>query len=917
MGTLLGLLLLLPPRTDLAVLVTLLLACALGLHMLLRAAHPRWRVVVFRAVVCSVAALLLGRALPRLELALGTAPSTESRGTRMDLPARTTSVAPRPVAPAISTAPAESPGAVEATAATAATAAAAPDPPARQSSATAGQAMRSSLLPREVRGFISAIAMLLFLYAILLMLLGDIRVLRLRAAPAELLGEFADLRRQLGLTRRSIRLGIDPDIGTPYVCGGLRTAIALPASARTWSPAERRVALTHELMHIQHRDLGWIFFFSLVRAIFWWNPLAWWAAAAHRRACEEAADLEAARALGDIEDYRTLLARLAMELFQGRESRPGALALGMVRRSEVRARLDRLAEVRGARRTPTFAIVIAFLVFAGFDVLANVAQLKPAPAHVPDAFSDAVTSGTRTLPVFWRTPAARLTPEEVSSLETEALAERLGSIEGDLELAAMFALMERAAAHTEAAREILLLLDRVAQDPKEPLARRLQAVYVVAACGAHFPTPSVSWLAGADPEPAMRAAAVCALGMRDRLANRKRLDQLAKSEKNAAVRGWIRRAMANDFLPPGTRFRDLDPAQMTGEQLGERNERALHEGDLTLAFDSTMRRVLARKQSGHRYRDKIDLASDWESYFRLNPQKATEKRAVLASILPYCETHKAEPEYDWRVAHLLATAHADLGDHKEARAFLEAALTRYPPPAYSDPARHSKYQHLINQLAFVVWEHEGIDAAETLALERAKSDPKLQYFFLLPWEQRYEQLGQKARYERFRNGLAEVCTARLTHQASRGFERGNEIQLLGATATTIDKASKSMPMLPIVPDPADFPRDTGAGLVTALTDADIARMKFRLVAKQLVVRAGRLETAQGQGTLATDGLVFAKSIQPPDGDSGPPAILERMELPEGFIGWLCSDGSFGFARREYFDREVGARLAAPPRAVAR
>ncbi|MBM3768223.1 MAG: M56 family metallopeptidase [Acidobacteria bacterium] len=70
----------------------------------------------------------------------------------------------------------------------------------------------------------------------------------------------------------------------------LGPAILLPESAAEW-PAERLdVVLTHELAHVRRWDLLWRLAGSAVCCVYWFHPLAWWAAAQQRRESEMSCD---------------------------------------------------------------------------------------------------------------------------------------------------------------------------------------------------------------------------------------------------------------------------------------------------------------------------------------------------------------------------------------------------------------------------------------------------------------------------------------------------------------------------------------------------------------------------------------------------------------------------------------------------
>jgi TonB family protein len=91
--------------------------------------------------------------------------------------------------------------------------------------------------------------------------------------------------------RRELRLLQSEHTKTmPVTWGTLRPAILLPASATEW-PVERKLGvLSHEIAHVARMD--WVFQMvaEAVRAIYWFHPFAWIAAARLRRESEQACD---------------------------------------------------------------------------------------------------------------------------------------------------------------------------------------------------------------------------------------------------------------------------------------------------------------------------------------------------------------------------------------------------------------------------------------------------------------------------------------------------------------------------------------------------------------------------------------------------------------------------------------------------
>lgn len=100
-----------------------------------------------------------------------------------------------------------------------------------------------------------------------------------RDAAAKLLG----LRTRVTLKRHD-------DAISPMVAGLFRPVVLVPADAGTWSRDQQHLVLLHELAHVQRRDMLTQLMATLACAVYWFNPMAWWAAAQMMRLREIACD---------------------------------------------------------------------------------------------------------------------------------------------------------------------------------------------------------------------------------------------------------------------------------------------------------------------------------------------------------------------------------------------------------------------------------------------------------------------------------------------------------------------------------------------------------------------------------------------------------------------------------------------------
>ncbi len=93
------------------------------------------------------------------------------------------------------------------------------------------------------------------------------------------------------------RAGSLPAGSSPALVGLLRPHIALPTDFELrFSPEERELILAHEAVHRVRLDNLWNLLATLLTALHWWNPLAWWAVHRMRADQELACDAAVLRA---------------------------------------------------------------------------------------------------------------------------------------------------------------------------------------------------------------------------------------------------------------------------------------------------------------------------------------------------------------------------------------------------------------------------------------------------------------------------------------------------------------------------------------------------------------------------------------------------------------------------------------------
>jgi beta-lactamase regulating signal transducer with metallopeptidase domain len=178
------------------------------------------------------------------------------------------------------------------------------------------------------------------------------------------------LANRLGVTR-PLTLLRGQRLAVPVTWGIVYPAVLLPEDADSWSEERRRFVLVHEMAHVKRFDALTQLLAQLSVAIFWFDPLVWFAAHQMRVEREHACDdyvirdgtapslyagelLEMVRSIGTREHSNTA---------------PAFAALAMARRSEFEGRMLAILDPRldrhklNGRGTLMTAFIVALLAF--------------------------------------------------------------------------------------------------------------------------------------------------------------------------------------------------------------------------------------------------------------------------------------------------------------------------------------------------------------------------------------------------------------------------------------------------------------------------------------------------------------------------------------------------------------------------
>ena len=184
------------------------------------------------------------------------------------------------------------------------------------------------------------------------------------------------VRADLGV-HRPVELVAGGPRSMPMTWGWRRPVVLLPAGAEAWPEPRRRAVLLHELAHVARRDFLTQLAAEVVRALYWFNPLVWMAAARLRLESEHACDDRVLAAGARATDYAGDLLEIARSLSTVRATATAGLA--MARPSQLAGRIAALLDSGRRRRGLSRRLTLPAWLAAACVVL-PLAALAPAAA---------------------------------------------------------------------------------------------------------------------------------------------------------------------------------------------------------------------------------------------------------------------------------------------------------------------------------------------------------------------------------------------------------------------------------------------------------------------------------------------------------------------------------------------------------
>ncbi|HKV78284.1 MAG TPA: M56 family metallopeptidase [Candidatus Sulfotelmatobacter sp.] len=175
------------------------------------------------------------------------------------------------------------------------------------------------------------------------------------------------------------RLATSNRISVPVTVGAFWPTVLLPADWREWDAEKLDAVLAHEFSHVVRRDALTQRISLLYRAIFWFNPLAWWMNRHLAELAEQASDEAALSGGADQNNY----ARTLLSFFEVLQTAPGRIrwqGVSIARPGQAEQRLERILAWKGTiTMSVKRSLVIAILVLA-IPVVYLAASVHPANA---------------------------------------------------------------------------------------------------------------------------------------------------------------------------------------------------------------------------------------------------------------------------------------------------------------------------------------------------------------------------------------------------------------------------------------------------------------------------------------------------------------------------------------------------------
>jgi beta-lactamase regulating signal transducer with metallopeptidase domain/archaellum component FlaC len=193
----------------------------------------------------------------------------------------------------------------------------------------------------------------------------------------------ARIRDRVGCGRQ-VRMVMSDEVEIPATFGVLRPVIVVPRHADTWLRDRTEAVLSHEIMHICRLDWPVRVIARVARAVYWFNPLAWWALRRLELEQELACDEEVLALGTQASSYACHLLGIASAAV--RSPVPAVSGLEMARRSHLEERIMSILKKTKHRRLSLAVLVPSAVLMAA--MVPALAAIQPGDGEPRPASSE-------------------------------------------------------------------------------------------------------------------------------------------------------------------------------------------------------------------------------------------------------------------------------------------------------------------------------------------------------------------------------------------------------------------------------------------------------------------------------------------------------------------------------------------------
>jgi beta-lactamase regulating signal transducer with metallopeptidase domain/HEAT repeat protein len=233
---------------------------------------------------------------------------------------------------------------------------------------------------------------------------GGITRRALRVNGGKLGGDIDHLMTSLGIRRR-MRVMLSGEVSMPFAWGIFHPVIILPGDAAEWPQDRIHSVLTHELAHIDRWDYPIHIIIEIVRALYWPNPIVWFAARKSVMERERACDDFALRSGTSYVDYAEHLLHIAKIQIEGNIPVAAVTMAGepglKERISHVMNRKMNRAPMRRGVLLITSALIALLALPIGSTAVKKSSWMIPETKGLIKQLSESKNAGERSVAAWW------------------------------------------------------------------------------------------------------------------------------------------------------------------------------------------------------------------------------------------------------------------------------------------------------------------------------------------------------------------------------------------------------------------------------------------------------------------------------------------------------------------------------------